>query len=165
MVLRRQSQTLFKVSRQLTRVYKHSRSEGDKTNLLEWIPYAREQMACIREEKYLQFTGQLTHTSSMTQVWSKINHIRGCHTSPPAHPDPAGKAEELMRDYHERSASNTLHDRLRDKKDAMDPARLAFIMTATQQQDDTNQHITREELLAARKTSTDTARTASRTPC
>ncbi|MPC91345.1 hypothetical protein E2C01_086373 [Portunus trituberculatus] len=148
---------LNKVSRQLTATYKRSCDEADRTTLLEWLPYAREQMTLIREGRYLQFTGQLNHTSSMTQVWDKIKHIRGHQTRPPANPDPAGKAEELMSDYHERSSSDYLPDQLRDKKDAMDPARLASITTATQQQDDTDQRITREELLAARKTSSDTA--------
>ena len=148
---------LNKVSRQLTTAYKQSRDESDKNRLLEWIPYAREQMDLVREEKYLQFTGQLNQTSSMTQVWDKIKRIRGHQTRSPAHPDPTGKAEELMRDYHERSSTDTLPERLRDKKDAMDPARLASIMTATQQHDDTDQPITREELLAARKSSSDTA--------
>lgn len=148
---------LNKVTRQLTAAYKRSRDEADRTTLLEWLPYAREQMNLIREEKYLQFTSQLNHTSSMTQVWDRIKRIRGQHSRPSAHPDPAGKAEELMRDYHERSSSDSLPDQLREKKDAMDPARLTSIMTATEQQDDTDQRITREELLAARKPSSDTA--------
>ncbi|MPC56299.1 hypothetical protein E2C01_050252 [Portunus trituberculatus] len=39
----------------------------------------------------------------------------------PAHHDPAGKAEILMQDYSEKSATANLPDILREKKAALDP--------------------------------------------
>ena len=146
-----------RVSRRLTKLYLATRSEVDKTNLQEWTTYAREQLNVIREEKWLKSMENLGRATSMTQVWRKINSIRGKYKRPPAHPNPAGKAEELMREYHERSSTNGLPQQLQETKHRLDPARLHTVITATSLPDDTDRPITRDELLRARRMSSDTA--------
>ena len=147
---------LTKVTHQLTRIYKRSRSYGDKVNFQEWTTYTREQINIIREEKWLQYTGRFNHTTSMTQVWKTVNHIRGRHTHPPVNPDPAMKAHQLMRNYHERAATDSLPVRLQERKAELDPARLDDVTAATLLPDDTDHPITRKEQFAARKESRDT---------
>ena len=148
---------LTRTTRRLTKIYQSSNNEEDRTNLREWVTYARKQINTIREEKWLKHMERLSHTSSMTQVWKHINRVRGKHSRPPAHPHPERKAEELIREYHERSTSVGLPEQLRVRKAALDPARLAAITTATSLLHDTDHPITKEELLRARRTSKDTA--------
>ncbi|KAG0717925.1 RNA-directed DNA polymerase from mobile element jockey [Chionoecetes opilio] len=148
---------LNKVSRQLTKNHHHTRTDESRHHLQDWALYARDQIALIREEKWLQFTGRLTHATNMTQVWRHVNRIRGKHSKPPAHPDPARKASELMRDYHERSANTNLPPNIKVAKTNLDPARLAAVTAATLLSDNTDEPITREEMLRAQKTSGDTA--------
>lgn len=149
---------LHRVSRQLTNTYKFTRTIEDKRNMVEWATYAREHIkASIREEKWLRTMGRLKHDTSMTQEWRLVNRVRGKHTQPPRHPDPAGKAAELMREYHERALDDSLPENIKEAKDNLDPTREAGVAEAARLADDTDAPITREELFRARKTSRDTA--------
>ena len=144
---------LTRTTRRLTKLYQSTNSEEDRTNMIEWVAYAREQINIIREEKWLKHLEHLSHTSSMTQVWKQVNRVRGKHTRAPAHPDPTRKAEE-----DERSSSTGLPEQLRARKDMLDPARQATVTAATSQPDDTDHPITRDELLLrAQRTSKHTA--------
>ncbi|MPC40709.1 hypothetical protein E2C01_034274 [Portunus trituberculatus] len=148
---------LHRVSRQLTNTYKFTKAIEDKRNMVEWATYAREQIKAVREEKWLQTMGRLKHDTSMTLVWRLVNRVRGTHTQPPRHPDPAGKAAELMREYHERASDDSLPENIKEAKDNLDPTREAGVAEAARLADDTDAPITREELLRAWKTSRDTA--------
>ena len=75
----------------------------------------------------------------------------------PAHPNPAGKTEELITEYRDRSATVYLPRQLRNNKDMLDLTRLANVTAAVHLNDDTDHRITREEFLRARKSSKDTA--------
>lgn len=150
-------QLLTRMTRRLTKTFRATRQEEDRTNLREWAAYARQQVKLIREEKWLHYMGQLNNNTNLTRVWQQINTVRGKHTRPAAHPDPAGRAEQLMQEYHDRAATTNLPERLRERKAAMDPVRQATVSAATLLADDTDAEITREEMLRARKASKDTA--------
>ncbi|KAK8398610.1 hypothetical protein O3P69_004030 [Scylla paramamosain] len=98
--------------------------------MIEWASYAREQIKTIREEKWLENKSKLNHDASMTQVWRQVNRVRGKHTKPLRHPDPAGKASELMREYRERAASDSLPENVKEAKNNLDPARKAGVAAA-----------------------------------
>ena len=99
----------------------------------------------------------MNHATNISEVWKRVNRIRGKHVLPPAHPDPAGKASAVMREYKQRSATASLPPDMKDIKETMDPVRQATVDAAVLQADDTDQPITRDELLRAQKTSGDTA--------
>ncbi|KAK8383678.1 hypothetical protein O3P69_015848 [Scylla paramamosain] len=125
-------------------------------NVRERIIYAREQINIIREERWLWHVGHLTHTTNMTQMWQHVNRVRGKHTHPPAYPNSAGKAGQLITDYRDRSASVRLTEQLRCRKAELHPTRWVTITAETLLHDDTDHEILRDELLRAWKTSKDT---------
>lgn len=72
---------------------------------------SREAKMEARERYWLEFVSSISRETNSRQVWKKINIARGVKSRAAAHPNPQGRAEELMNGWAKASSFASLpHD-------------------------------------------------------
>lgn len=90
---------------QAVRDYKNNRSLLNKAQVNIHQRYLFEAVKAAKLDSWIKWLASLHQQPSTRDLWHRINIVQGLMPSPPTHPDPTSKANEINCSFFERSAS------------------------------------------------------------
>ena len=143
---------------QLRKRFRRDRSERNLHLLRAAVNHARQVAKEERQAKWLEWCEGFDQHTALRDLWACLRRATGGKTPrAPAHPDPPGRAEELLRSFVDRAATRQLPADAQLRQAQLQPVRLERIQRAAQEADSTDHPFTLTELRRAHRRGRDTA--------
>ena len=129
------------MTRRINMLTRHVRTTNDTEEKKEIAKVLKEEQKIAKEviaeetnDELLKWCQKLNAATSLGEMWCKFKEMEG-QMRPSIHPDPQKKAEQLIKDFTERSKDIHLNEEARNKLVELKPQRLEIIQKAIQTED------------------------------
>ncbi len=136
------------------KLLKRQPTDENRARLREVIAHAERVCREARVEKWLDWCSSFNQTTSLSAMWSKLKIAGGSRNRQPLLPNPRQKAQDLIEDFSQRSATGQLPENAKQALENLRTQRTRTTESAIQSEDSsTDRPFTQGEMKRAMKQS------------
>lgn len=128
-----------------------NQNEQNKELMLQIADCTSEARCKTRGKYWDEFLNNISFIKTLSGVWNEVNKVRGVRKKIAAHPDPVGKATELMQKWAEAASFKSLPSNVQANLIKNHPRRHSLIQMQKSLWGETCSPFTKQELLMAIK--------------